>query len=305
VKALSAERRIVLDGGLATELEAQGCSIDTNLWSAELLRSNPSAIVDAHLAYLEAGAEIIISASYQASRLGFMSTGLSARDADELIVGSVELAREAVQQFVAAHPETKISPIVAASIGPYGAALHDGSEYTGDYEAAEDVLREFHEERLRLLDQSGADVLACETIPSETEAGVLHDLLMHAQLPAWVSFSCRDERCISDGTPLQEVSKIFHDHPKVMALGVNCTAPDLITSLIGEIKMAAPKKAVVVYPNSGETYKVGDNSWHGTASPITWAAAAETWWGAGATIVGGCCRVGPEQIRSMTRERQC
>ena len=305
MKALSAERPIVLDGGLATELEAQGYDIGTKLWSADLLQSNPSAIIDAHLAFLEAGAEIIISASYQASRAGLMAAGPSAQEADDLIVSSVNLACAARDQFLDAHPESKLTPIVAASIGPYGAAMHDGSEYTGDYRISEDALRKFHEERLHLLDQSGADVLACETIPNIKEAKVLHDLLLPVQLPAWVSFSCRDDHCISDGTSLKDVSNIFRDHPRVMALGVNCTAPHLITSLIAEIKLAAPNKAVVIYPNSGETYKVEDNSWHGTASPTEWAAQSEIWLNAGAKIVGGCCRIGPEQIKSLTGARKC
>ena len=289
----------MLDGGLATQLEAQGCDIGNDLWSAGMLQSNPSAIVDAHLAFLEAGANIIISASYQASRMGFMSVGLSEQQADDLIVKSVELACAARKQFLEAHPQTGFTPIVAASIGPYGAAMHDGSEYTGEYEVDEEGLREFHEGRLHLLDKSGADVLACETIPNELEAKVLHDLLIDAELPAWVSFSCRDERCISDGTSLQDVSKIFRDHPRVLALGVNCTAPHLITSLIGEIKLAASDKAIVVYPNSGETYEVADNSWHGSAGPANCADESRTWLNAGAKLIGGCCRVGPDQITAI------
>ncbi len=297
--ALAGKSSIVLDGGLATQLESQGCDIGTTLWSAGLLQSDPSAIVDAHIAFLEAGAEIIISANYQASRSGFMSLGLSEQDADDLIVSSINLACAARQTFLDAHPETSVTLIVATSIGPYGAAMHDGSEYTGDYTVGEDMLREFHAGRLRLLDQSGADVLACETIPNCLEARVLHDLLVHVDLPAWVSFSCRDDRCISDGTPLQEVSTIFRDHPRVKALGINCTAPHLITSLIGEIKRVAPDKAIVVYPNSGETYEVEDNSWRGTVSPVECAEESKTWLAAGATIIGGCCRVGPRQIAAL------
>ena len=268
---------IVLDGGLATELESQGHDIGTDLWSAGMLQSNPSAIVDAHFAFLEAGADIIISASYQASRLSFMTQGISEQQADELIVSAVELARKARDRFVEAHPDTTLTPIVAASIGPYGAAMHDGSEYTGDYTIGETELREFHNNRLDLLDQSGADVLACETIPNRTEAKVLCDLLMDVELPAWVSFSCRDEQCISDGTPLQEVATIFRDHPRVLALGINCTAPHLITSLIGEIRQIAPQKAIVVYPNSGEIYEAEDNSWHGSVSEVDCNDEAKTW----------------------------
>lgn len=298
-KALSADKPIVLDGGLATELESQGFDIGTRLWSAGLLRSNPSAIVDAHRAFLEAGAEIIISASYQASQQGFMALGLSESEADDLIISSVELACTAREQFLDAHPETSYTPIVAASIGPYGAALHDGSEYTGDYDIDESELRQFHERRLTLLEQTEADVLACETIPSCVEAKVLHDLLMEVELPAWVSFSCRDEQCISDGTPLQEVSRIFRKHPRVLALGINCTAPHLLSSLIGEIRQAAPDKAIVVYPNSGETYEVEDNSWHGNLSPVQRGDDLNVWLNAGAKIVGGCCRIGPQHIAAL------
>jgi homocysteine S-methyltransferase len=304
-QALSEDRPIVLDGGLATELESQGYDIGTTLWSAGLLRSNPSAIVNAHRAYLEAGAEIIVSASYQASREGFMSIGLSAQKADDLIIRSVELARKARDRFLDAHAEIGVTPIVAASIGPYGAAMHDGSEYTGDYKVGEDALREFHEERLHMLDQSGADVLACETIPNLMEARVLHDLLLQVELPAWVSFSCRDDQCISDGMSLQEVSRIFRDHPRVRALGINCTAPHLISSLIGAIKQAALDKAVVVYPNSGETYEVEDNSWHGPVSPTEWARESNSWLAAGAKIIGGCCRIGPEQIELLAGTLKC
>jgi homocysteine S-methyltransferase len=297
--ALSGHLPITLDGGLATELEARGHDIGTSLWSAALLRSNPSAIVDAHRAYLEAGAEIIISASYQASVKGFTSMGLSEQEAEALIVSSVELACTARQQFCDAHPEITRTPIVAASIGPFGAALHDGSEYNGEYDVDESGLRQFHEQRLSLLDQTNADVLACETIPNSLEASVLCKLLESVRLPAWVSFCCRDGRLISDKTPLREVCALYRGHPRVLALGVNCTAPRFVTSLIGEITKSAPDKAVVVYPNAGETYDVSSNSWFGDASPAAFAECAQRWRAAGARIIGGCCRIGPQQVAAL------
>jgi homocysteine S-methyltransferase len=301
-KALCRNFPVVLDGGLATELESQGFDIGTRLWSAGLLQSDPSAIVAAHCAYLEAGAEIIISASYQASQAGLMSLGLSEQQADDLIVSSVELACTARKQFLDKHPETTFTPIVAASIGPYGAVLHDGSEYTGNYDIDEASLRRFHEHRLTLLDQTDADVLACETIPNKLEANALCELLTNVRLPAWVSFSCCDGRCISDGTPLQQIVTSFRGHPRVLALGVNCTAAHFITSLIGEIKAGAADKAVIVYPNSGETYDVCSNSWLGSSSPVECAAAAQSWRDAGAKIIGGCCRIGPRHIAALREQ---
>lgn len=299
VRALARREPTLLDGGLATQLEAQGHDLGTKLWSAALLRSDPQAIARAHRAYLEAGAECIISASYQASRQGFMGLGLSADEADRLIASAVGVAIAARDAFVQEHPETPFIPLVAASVGPYGAVLHDGSEYRGGYGIDRAALRAFHEPRLRLLDACGADVLACETIPDSDEACVLAELLATARTPAWISFSCRDGRSISDGTPINEAAARFRDHPKVLAVGVNCTAPQFVTSLIHEIRRAVPGKAVVVYPNSGERYEARDNSWHGTVTPLDCAAAAGEWRAAGATLIGGCCRMGPAHIAAM------
>jgi homocysteine S-methyltransferase len=293
---------IVLDGGLATELEAQGAVLHKALWSAAHLHSDPEAIVRAHLAYLESGANCIISASYQATRKGLMTLGVTGDEADTLIASSVSLAMEARKRFKEANPASTRTILVAASVGPYGAALQDGSEYVGAYGVSKTALREFHEHRLHLLDAAGADVLACETIPDFDEAAVLGELLVSARTPAWVSFSCRDGRHISDGTPIQKCAAMFADHPRVLALGVNCTPPQYISSLVRELKSAAPGKAIVVYPNSGERYEADTNSWHGTSTPVECGKAAEEWRSAGATLIGGCCRMGPEHIRRM-RER--
>lgn len=298
-QALSSNRPLVLDGGLATELEARGHDITTALWSAQLLHSDPQAILEAHLAFLEAGADIIISASYQASREGFMTLGLSAFAADQLIVSSVNLAIEARKRFLARHRKHPFTPLVAASVGPYGATLHDGAEYRGDYDLNEAALEEFHTRRLQLLDDAGADILACETIPNHLEAQVLNRLLRMLETPAWVSFSCRDERHISDGTPLRDMAALFAGNPRVLALGINCTDPQLITPLIGELRAGAPSKAVVVYPNSGEHWMAEDRQWHGAASGMDHGHAACAWREAGARVVGGCCRVTPAQIAEI------
>jgi homocysteine S-methyltransferase len=300
VNALNRDGPILIDGGLATQCETQGCDLNNSLWSAALLRSQPEAIIAAHRAYLEAGAECIATASYQASRGGFMSLGVSEKEADDLIVRSVDLARQAIAEFCRGIGGER-EPWFAASIGPYGATLQDGSEYTGDYSVTSDELRKFHEQRLGLLDNENPDVIACETIPSLVEAKVLCELLADCRNPAWVSFSCRDGSHISDGTPIKQVAQLFVGHPQVMAVGVNCTAPNLMLPLIAELRTAVPDKAIIVYPNSGEVYDATDNSWSGTATADECAAASVTWVDAGAKIVGGCCRMGPEHIREMRK----
>jgi homocysteine S-methyltransferase len=296
--ALDRAQPLILDGGLATQLEAQGCDLGNALWSASLLIENPQAIVDANRAFLDAGAECIASASYQASRAGFAQRGLSADEADALILRSVELAMRSRDEFVAATAPDFV-PLVAASIGPYGAVLHDGSEYRGDYNKPVAELRRFHEARLQLFDNSGADVLAFETVPSLPEAEAIADLLSDCTTPAWVSFSCKDDKHISDGSPVETAVALFRDHPVVAATGINCTPPQFAPALIDKVCNAAPDKAVIAYPNSGEIYDAERNAWSGTVTPLDYAAAARDWQAAGAKIIGGCCRTGPAHIAAM------
>lgn len=289
----------ILDGGLATELEAEGHSLGGHLWSAELLFSDPDAIVTAHKSYLRAGAQILVTASYQASRAGFHQRGIDADEADLLIASSVALARRAIAEFKDESGQDVADILVAASIGPYGAVLSDGSEYTGDYGVPRQYLQDFHEQRLALLDASGADILACETIPAYDEAAVLAALLRDARTPAWVSFSCRNATEISDGTPIAAAAGLFRDHSQVLALGVNCTVPRYVVALLKAIAAAAPGKGLIAYPNSGEHYEAGDNSWSGQPDIRSFSAAAAEWRAAGADIIGGCCRVGPADIRAL------
>jgi len=284
-QVLAVNRPIVIDGGLATQLEAQGCDINNPLWSASIITENPQAIVDAHRAYLDAGAEVIISASYQTV------------DPD-LVAGAVNLAVQARDEFVTDNPAANV-PLVAGSIGPYGAALSDGSEYTGDYGVSRAELLEFHRARVAQLDASAADVLACETIPSYEEAIALRDLLADASSPAWISFSCRDSSCINDGTSIEEAVGLFRGHPSVRAVGVNCSSPQHIASLIQKIKATLPDMPILVYPNSGEVFNASDKTWSGTATASDWVPAAQEWLAAGATLVGGCCRTGPEHIQAI------
>ncbi len=295
---LESNAPVIIDGGLATQCEAMGADISGARWSAKLLLSDPELLVRAHRAYLDAGARIIATASYQASREGLREVGLSDEDADAVILQSVELAVRARQEFMDENPKAPW-PLIAASIGPYGAAQHDGSEYTGAYDADAAALRAFHESRLQLMDASEADLLACETFPSVLEAEVMAALLRKVRKPTWISFCCRDGHHLSDGTPIEQAAALFRDHPRVAAVGVNCTAPRFVASLIDDIRRAAPDQAIIVYPNSGEAYDVADGTWRGSAEPGAWISGARSWYDAGARIIGGCCRVGPEDISAL------
>ena len=300
---LAAQGTMILDGGLATELEARGHDLDDELWSARLLAEDPEAIRQVHLDDLAAGADCIVSASYQATIEGFQRRGRSESEAIELLLASVRLANEARDAFWSdgAHRRGRLRPLVAASVGPYGAARADGSEYTGDYDLDADGLVEFHRRRFALLAASGADLLACETIPCGAEARALARLLAaHPATWAWMTFSCRDGRSLRDGTDFAALVAELEALPNLAAVGVNCTAPEHVADLVRRAD-GITARPIVVYPNSGETYDVAARRWLPATAPTDFAAAARTWQALGARLVGGCCRVGPREIAAMRR----
>ena len=297
---LNEGKTLLLDGGMSNQLEDQGFDLNNELWSAHLLLSQPRAIVDAHLHYLNAGAQCLITASYQATVSGLIQSGLNEQQAGELITSSVSLAQQAIDEFLIKNPNTE-RPFVAASIGPYGASLADGSEYHGKYGVNDEVLRDHHQAQITLLAQTNADLLECETIPSLQEARILKELLEKQIKPAWLSFSCKNGQQLNDGTPIEECVKEFNNTVNPIALGINCTNPKYIVELIKRIKSACPEKLIVVYPNSGEDYDANSKAWYGTSSPSECGHASVSWINAGADIIGGCCRMGPQHISSIKR----
>jgi homocysteine S-methyltransferase len=300
---LQHQQAFVLDGGLATAMEARGCDLNDELWSAKLLLEDPEIIRLVHMDYLAAGADCIATVSYQATLEGFEKRGLSRAQGAELLKRSVKLAVEARDAFweEPGNRTGRLRPLVAASIGPYGAYLADGSEYTGDYRLSVAELESFHRERWELLAAPGADLLACETIPSAPEVEALLSLLHESPgRRAWISFSCRDGERISDGTLLREVAARCDGEEQVAAVGINCVPPELLPSLIAEARRGT-SKPLLVYPNSGERYDAETKTWGSTPSMVAWEEDPREWIRQGCAGVGGCCRVGPEAIASLRR----
>jgi len=302
-KRLEKQGHLILDGGFATQLEARGHNINTKLWSAQLLAVNPEAITDVHLSYLESGADIIITAGYQASIDGFCALGFSFEEAEALMLKAFTLADRSREHYLGMHPQRAADttrPLIAGSIGPYGAYLADGSEYRGDYGVSDATLRSFHESRLEIFLQSPPDLLACETVPSFQEAQILTRLLeQNPGIVGWISFSCKDDTHISDGTPISECAALLKESKQIFAVGINCTAPQHVARLIHQVHAAAPEKEIVVYPNSGEEYHAATRSWSGISHPVDFGNAAQQWFAAGARLIGGCCRTGPEHINAI------
>jgi homocysteine S-methyltransferase len=306
---------MVLDGGLATELEAAGHDVSSSLWSARLLADDPAAIVAAHAAFFEAGAQVAISASYQASLEGFAAAGIDAALAAELIGRSVRLARQAADDAPdPLHLAGAAKRQVAGSIGPYGAMLAGGEEYTGAYadphwpgRAAGGLsvaeLADFHRPRMQLLAEAGADLLACETIPCLAEVEALLAEVAAIGLPAWLSLTTvttpDGEVLTRRGEPAAEAFAMAGQLPAVIAVGINCTDPAGAGAAV-QLARAVCGKPVVVYPNSGESWDAGARRWYGQAGFA--AGQALDWVSRGAALVGGCCRVGPAQIAAIAAE---
>lgn len=287
---------LVLDGGLATELEARGHDLDHALWSARLLLDDPAAIEAVHHDYLLVGADVATAASYQASLPGLRARGLSEAEARAVLRRAIELARRACDRAASARPPDRPRPLAVASLGAYGAVLADGSEYRGDYAADDATIVAHHRERLEQLAPL-ADLVACETIPCLREAELLAAVLAPSPVPAWVSFQCRDDAHVAHGEPIERCVAAVARVPTVVAVGVNCCAPWHVERLVTRIRAACPLP-IVAYPNAGERW--ADGRFHGPAvSPAELAALAARWHAAGARILGGCCRTGPAHIAAL------
>ncbi|RSS60008.1 homocysteine S-methyltransferase [Streptomyces sp. WAC01280] len=320
------EGALVLDGGLSNQLEAQGCDLSDALWSARLLADGPEQIESAHAAYVRAGARVVTTASYQATFEGFARRGLSRAETARLLVRSVELARAAAERAgeeagqeaskeagkgagQEARREARREAVeggghgagegvwVAASVGPYGAMLADGSEYRGRYGLSVRELERFHRPRVEVLAAAGPDVLALETVPDVDEAEALLRAVDGCGVPVWLSYTVEGGRTRA-GQELAEAFAVVAGNDQVVAVGVNCCDPAEAGAAV-ELAVAVTGKPAVVYPNSGERWDAGGRGWRGgvTFDP----SRAVAWAGAGARLVGGCCRVGPPAIAALAR----
>jgi homocysteine S-methyltransferase len=298
---------VILDGALATELERRGADLDDPLWSAKVLLERPELIEAVHYDYFRAGADVGTSASYQATFAGFAARDLDESRARELLRLSVDLVRRARDRFWE-DPANRVGrrfPLVAASIGCYGAFLHDGSEYSGDYGLSREELREFHRPRLETLADAGPDLLAFETIPSKLEAEAVLSLLAEIDAPpappACLSFSCRSSREVSHGESFADCAALAAASRAIVAVGVNCTAPRFVSGLL-EAFPGSLAKHRMAYPNSGELWDGVRHAWAAGGTPERpLEEQAPQWYRLGARILGGCCRTTPDTIAALRR----
>lgn len=296
VFALPHDTVLISDGGLATELEARGHDLSDDLWSARLLLDSPLEIAAVHAAFFCAGATFATTASYQASFDGFAERGIGRDAAARLMRLSVELAKTA-------RDEVGGDRWVAASVGPYGAALANGEEYVGRYGLSVEQLADWHRPRMEVLVDADPDVLAIETVPDIDEAQALVALVHELGTPAWLSYTI-DGTSTRAGQPLADAFAVAADVPEIVAVGVNCCAPDDVEHAIG-VAREGTGKPVIVYPNSGEDWDGVRRTWIG--QPAWSADLAPRWVAAGANIIGGCCRVRPDDIAALalTLRRDC
>ncbi len=297
---LKSQPFIVQDGAFATELERAGFTINDPLWSAIALYEKPELVKKVYRSYLDAGADVLITASYQGTVKGFMKKGFSVEKSKDLIRLSVRLAKEVRDEFWADNKDpNRAYPLIAASVGPYGAHLADGSEYRGNYGVSREALADFHRENIGILAAEKPDLFACETVPSFLEAEALADALKnYPDNSAWICFSCKDEHHTCEGNPITECAAFLDKVPQVASIGVNCCPPAIVESLVKDIA-SVTDKVITVYPNSGEEYDPITKGWKGSA--VSYAEYTKIWYEAGARLIGGCCRTTPDDIRAVRR----
>lgn len=278
----------IIDGGLSTELERLGASFDGPLWTGRTLLENPDLIQRAHKDFIDAGAEVIITSSYQISRAGFVEVGLTAEEADQALIKSVEVAKEAVGSSAVR---------VAASIGPYGAILHDGSEYRGNYGLSEDVLTRFHSERIEVILQAKPDILLAETIPDLVEAKALARAFRNVEIPVWIAFTAGEKDRLWSGDLIVDAIKAVSSIPTLEAIGFNCVHPDLITELVKTAKTATDLP-IVVYPNRGGSWDSSKSVWT-LDDRSSFTEFWNQWKELGISYVGGCCGLDATDIAQL------
>lgn len=289
----------IIDGGLATELEARGHDLSDRLWSARVLLTEPDAIEDVHLAYFRAGARVATTASYQATIPGFAAEGLDRDAALAAIARSVRVARQARDRYAAEASLDAADLLVAGSVGPYGAMLADGSEYRGDYDPGAAALRDLHAPRIDSLLAAGVDLLAIETIPTTREAAVLLDLVEESGARAWLSYQCRDGGSTAAGEPITDAVALANGRTGIVAVGINCTAPRHVPALLAAAAEATDLP-LIAYPNGGDRWDAETRHWVATDAGGPYRPDVVAGWaGTGTAWLGGCCGTGPGDIRKL------
>ena len=293
---LEQKKHIVIDGALASELQRRGCDLNDSLWSAKVLIEQPELIQQVHYDYFVAGADCAITASYQATPMGFAPKGIELEESIKLIKTSVKLAQQAKMQYLNDIKQDK-ALLIAGSVGPYGAYLANGSEYTGDYQLSESEFIAFHKDRVTALIDANVDILACETMPSFLEIKALAKLIQQFPLVnCWFSLTLKDQQHISDGTPLTEVIEYLNSIEQIVSVGINCIALEKVTPAL-EVLSKLTNKPLIVYPNSGEQYDPTTKQWHKNHDHnCTFANQLDVWINLGAKLIGGCCQTTPDDI---------
>lgn len=289
----------IIDGALATELQNRGCDLNDPLWSAKILIDQPQLITDVHYDYFIAGADCAITASYQATSLGFAKRGLSKTQSLALIKKSVDVAIQAKTKYQQITGNNR-PLIIAGSVGPYGAYLADGSEYTGNYHLTDNQMLDFHYDRIYVLVESGVDILAFETMPSFAEIKVLANIIKQLKNTAcWFTFTLRDSQHLSDGTQLKDVIEFLNSIEQVTMVGINCIAIEKVTDALITLNKLT-NKPLIVYPNSGEQYDVKSKTWMASNHQYTLTNQLADWQKNGAKLIGGCCRTTPHDISNIS-----
>jgi len=284
----------LLDGSLSYPLEKQGYNLNKKLWTGDALINDPNVIKKIHKDYLVAGVDFISTSTYQISYRVLKEMGYNLNEIKDIFKRSVDLVQDAIE-------ETKIKRKVkiVGSYGPFGASLSDGSEYTGKYKTSDEIIMSYHIDNMNIIKELGIDIILYETIPCLREIEILSKVVEEYKKEVWISFTCNKDLEFRDGTSIMKACKIISSIENISTIGINCFSPLLAEKAIKKLKKNSNKK-ILIYPNSGEIYNNKDKNWYGEKYFDN--SMIKKWLALSPDIIGGCCRVGFEDIQNMRKE---
>jgi homocysteine S-methyltransferase len=284
----------LLDGSLSYPLEKQGYNLNKKLWTGDALINDPNVIKKVHKDYLIAGVDFISTSTYQISYNVLEAMDYSLNEIKDVFKRSVNLVEQAIQET-----NIKREIKIVGSYGPYGASLSNGSEYTGKYDTSDNIIMDYHIKNMNIIKELDIDIILYETIPCLREIEILSKLVEEYKKEVWVSFTCNKDLEFRDGSSIIKACKILSSIEVISTIGINCFSPLLAEKAIKKLKDNSNKK-ILIYPNSGEIYNNKDKDWYG--EKYFDRSMIKKWLALSPDIIGGCCRVGFEDIKNMRKE---
>ena len=284
----------LLDGSMSFPMEQLGYNLKNKLWTGKALINNPDLIKDIHKGYIDAGADFISTSTYQISFDRLKNMGYQSEEIKKIFQKSVDIVKDAIEES-----KLKKEIKIVGSFGPYASYDPEASEYIGEYDSTDIEIKKFHLNNIRIIEETDLDIILYETIPCLREIKILSEALSHSTKEIWISITCNEEMEFRDGSSFKDACEIISKIEKITTMGINCFSPLLVKKAIDLLKKYSNKK-ILIYPNSGEIYNPKERFWTGNNEFNN--SMIKNWLSLYPDIIGGCCRIGYDDIKKMRVE---